>query len=1189
MRYGVMKTYKASTIRSWIKILVCVCAANALLSQGVDAACANTVSSGDQGVGISAIDDASCRNGGVGCFADVCRYCKTRDTIQSSNFVQCPTFVASPQSVSTSKPAPASVPVPVSAPASTPAVVAPTGTCAATVSVGDQGVGISAVTDASCKTGGGVGCRADSVCRFCKTKESTQASQFLWCNSFATFGSTASITTTPVTPTPTTAPTVAPGLAPTCASLVSSKNQAVGFSAFKDTTCTTDGTNCFANGGAGPCRYCKTKDTAQCKGVVACPGYSFPSSTPAPATATGGTLSVVTPATDACAATVSVGDQGVGISAVTDASCKTGGGVGCRADSVCRFCKTKESTQASQFLWCNSFATFGSTASITTTPVTPTPTTAPTVAPGLAPTCASLVSSKNQAVGFSAFKDTTCTTDGTNCFANGGAGPCRYCKTKDTAQCKGVVACPGYSFPSSTPAPATATGGTLSVVTPATDACAATVSVGDQGVGISAVTDASCKTAGGVGCRVDSVCRFCKTKESTQASQFLPCSSFTPAPTAATPSTPTSTAVTCASLVAAKNVALGFSAYTDATCATGNVGGCFQQAQAGACRYCKARETAQTKSFQACPGFSATPAPAVATPTPASTVDTCAATVSVGDQGVGISAVTDATCTTAGGVGCRVDSVCRFCKTKESTQASQFLPCSSFTPAPTAATPSTPTSTAVTCASLVAAKNVALGFSAYTDATCATGNVGGCFQQAQAGACRYCKATETAQTKSFQACPAAPTPNPATPTPSPAPFTPAPSSSAATPTPAATLTGPVITQGCKKTVSIGDSQMGISMVTDETCVTGLGTDNIGCDEGNCRFCKTRDTAASQHMHPCSEFPVIPNTAPTPAPNYCSPAITSAQSLGGIWSNVECTEWYKGTCYKANCPPCKFYDTTASAGLPACVTPPGPPPTPTPAPGAPAPNLCTDAVLSEIQPSLGISAMWDQTCTSADKDCVAACRFCQFYPTADSAPYRLCSSIMPLPPPPKYVPPAPGVVKPSPPDVNECSKQKWTAANEAAGIWANAQCYEKNSAGLCITVVCSPCSFYATEQSFKYPACVNGVFPYWPDDTPAPALLMATVRDAPPSDSSPASASLSSSFRIAIAAAAAVGVVSLFAVMVFGAKRMLERVVQASPAPESILTEQYNDGGGVVQQSQSRGQQPTQRQRKGKAMRNPASA
>lgn len=103
-------------------------------------------SSGDQDAGISAIDDATCTAGGTGCFQDVCRYCKTRDTSQSKHFVGCPTYAA---------------------PATVIPIAPTTAVCASSLSLGDQGAGIDAVADASCKDGG-TGCFADGTCHYCR-------------------------------------------------------------------------------------------------------------------------------------------------------------------------------------------------------------------------------------------------------------------------------------------------------------------------------------------------------------------------------------------------------------------------------------------------------------------------------------------------------------------------------------------------------------------------------------------------------------------------------------------------------------------------------------------------------------------------------------------------------------------------------------------------------------------------------------------------------------------------------------------------------------------------------------------------------------------------------------------------------------------------------------------------------------
>lgn len=183
-------------------------------------------------------------------------------------------------------------------------------------------------------------------------------------------------------------------------------------------------------------------------------------------------------------------------------------------------------------------------------------------------------------------------------------------------------------------------------------------------------------------------------------------------------------------------------------------------------------------------------------------------------------------------------------------------------------------------------------------------------------------------------------------------------------------------------------------------------------------------------------------------------------------------------------------------------------------------------------------MWDQTCTGADKHCVAACRYCQFYATEDSEPYTLCSFIgtpPPTSPPPAPTSPTPTVSKPPTPDVNECSKKEVTVEDEAAGIWSNAYCDSSLVWGMCVSFECRPCSFFVTKQSLKYPACVSGFIDSSP---PSEDPVMASVRRG--SASIDSAAASSSSFQIAIAVAAvAVGVVALFAALVNGAKQVLD--------------------------------------------------
>ncbi|TYZ59660.1 hypothetical protein PybrP1_005453 [[Pythium] brassicae (nom. inval.)] len=560
------------------------------------------------------------------------------------------------------------------------------------------------------------------------------------------------------------------------------------------------------------------------------------------------------------------------------------------------------------------------------------------------------------------------------------------------------------------------------------------------------------------------------------------------------------------------------------------------------------------------------------------------------DQLNGIKVITDISCVYNPVVGCFKD-ICRFCKTRDTIASSNFLQCpetaapATSTPQPTAApmtsapapvsappapipappVPSVPGTafpvipastsppyTGKLCTVVVSTGDSQVGIKAITDPGCQTEAKVGCFESV----CRYCKTKSTPQSNHLLDCPidaipsgpVAPTPAPATvPTfTPPASGTPAPTSapvsspSPAAPPPTATvaLSGQIIPQACKRTVSPGDALQGIAVITDSSC---LGEPGVGCVDSFCRFCKTKDTAASGHLLPCCDFPTVPTSVKTPGPNLCSSAVQPSQALSGIWTNVVCSQWYRGQCLKSACPLCKFFDTSASSSLAACVAPTTAPAVPAPMPGAPAANLCSDAMLSEEQPSFGIWAMWDQTCASSQSDCVSKCRYCKYGESAQSAALKGCSSITPLPPPPVFVPPPPGSVRPPTPSANECSGSM-TTQDAYNGVWRNAQCFETNAAGACVSVVCSPCSFFDTAASFKFPDCVNGITPYW-SSSPAVNLQLALSSG---SSSANAAAGALSPLEIAVAVAAVVGIATLFVVAVIATPSILAIVSSDEP-------------------------------------------
>ncbi|KAG3166878.1 hypothetical protein PI126_g4034 [Phytophthora idaei] len=131
-----------------------------------------------------------------------------------------------------------------------------------------------------------------------------------------------------------------------------------------------------------------------------------------------------------------------------------------------------------------------------------------------------------------------------------------------------------------------------------------------------------------------------------------------------------------------------------------------------------------------------------------STVD-CLSLVSVGDQGVGISAVaaTNPTCA-ANGLGCFRSGQCRFCQSRATTQSAPFLKCSSLggtsttpTSSPTSAPVNSPSptaaSTSTTCSSVVSRSGLE-GISYVSESRCnvASPTLLGCSARTS---CRLCR------------------------------------------------------------------------------------------------------------------------------------------------------------------------------------------------------------------------------------------------------------------------------------------------------------------------------------------------------------------------------------------------------------------------------------------------------------------
>lgn len=485
------------------------------------------------------------------------------------------------------------------------------------------------------------------------------------------------------------------------------------------------------------------------------------------------TLSLATSqtSTSTTACEVSDGDMSYGVRVVDDVGC-TNGGIGCYNDH-CRYCKIVDTPKSTQFESCSSFgANFSITGTVTDT----------------SGPCE--ISEGDAAVGIAAVTDADCLYGGLGCFED----HCRFCKLNETPESAAFIECSNLNTSTIvtvgtpvTPAPTVA----VTAAPSNSSACSFVVTEGDAAVGIRIVTDDSC-AGGGVGC-IDEVCRYCRVVTTVQSAAFTDCQNIaganvgTEPPTAAPTEAPTeiptgapSVSGTCQQVAAEGDIKAGIIIVPDSSCATGGLG-CISDV----CRYCRLVYTQQSAAFTDCRDVldtnSTLPLDTPA-PTPAATIDTeipteaptvaaevpvtqnpCTQVASSGDASVGISIVSDASCTN-GGVGC-IDTVCRFCKVFTTPQSTSFLNCTSIdgystvdTAAPTDGPTDAPTespvasdtssSSGATCTRTQSDGDAAAGINIFTDSSCASGGVG-CIDDV----CRFCKVTTTEQSAAFVDCP----------------------------------------------------------------------------------------------------------------------------------------------------------------------------------------------------------------------------------------------------------------------------------------------------------------------------------------------------------------------------------------------------------------------------------------------------
>ncbi|KUF97435.1 Apoptosis-inducing factor B [Phytophthora nicotianae] len=542
------------------------------------------ISDGDKAFGIQGVIDIACATGGLGCYNDHCRYCKVIDTLKSAHLESCESLGAS---------FPSMAPLTVS-------------TEACHVSSGDAAVGVGGMTDPSCLYGG-IGCFNDH-CRFCQSKPTPQSSHFLLCSWVENSSRSAESLE---------------AAKQSCSETVSDGDAAVGIKIVTDSSCSSGGLGCIDQ----ICRFCRVTTTAQSASFVDCatiagtPTTAAPATTPAPTKTPALTTVAPTkmpaptsaPSTTICTIIAAAGDVDAGINIVTDTTCASGG-LGC-IDNVCRFCRVSSSTQSSGYVDCAAI-TGTTTQTLPTSAPTPAPTPSTKVAsPAIVFECSRTISSGDKAVGLDIASDIRCSEGGTGCLDE----VCRFCKRFDTVQSQSYVDCStipssdiGFDIsfvpipvvdsdaptrmlaadsPSSLDASSRPDASDSSYEGSAASVCTMAVSSGDAAVGINIVTDTSC-SSGGTGC-IDTICRYCKTKDTDQSAHLSSCPSTTAAPL--------TTTKTCMTSVSDGDASVGINIITDTSCAIGGLG-CIDSI----CRYCKTKSTDQSTHFGSCSDYSST-------------------------------------------------------------------------------------------------------------------------------------------------------------------------------------------------------------------------------------------------------------------------------------------------------------------------------------------------------------------------------------------------------------------------------------------------------------------------------------------------------------------------------------------------------------------------------------------------------
>lgn len=762
---------------------------------------------------------------------------------------------------------------------------------------------------------------------------------------------------------------------------------AVGVQAIPDASCAAGGLGCYST----TCRFCKYSETAKSAHLMTCSsfGYNFPTLAPEPTTAP-----VAASAGDC---SISDGDQAVGIRAITDASCVIGG-LGCYSDH-CRYCKVEVTPQSAHLANCSSFsaATPTPVAAEPTTPASVAPvvdTTAPAVVDAVAPVAADTVapvvatlapiadtlapgtvvpftetptetsatpSTEEPGFGQADYVGTECTIDesfkdlGIDVVADATVTTldsdyytdgCRFCKTVDTVEYESFSFCALFPAYYTTPTADTVSPEVNTTAPVVVFDTAAPVVDTAAPVVVAPVVDTAAPVV--VAPVVDTTAPAVITDT---AAPVVVVDTLAPvvdtiAPVVDTPATdaPVTAADICTTPVSEGDAAVGIQIITDASCASGGLG-CIDTI----CRFCRVATTPESVHLSSCTDL--------LNPTPSAPATECTTPVSEGDAAAGIQVITDATCV-VGGLGCFTE-VCRYCKAVNTTQSAHLDDCTKYTNPTSAPIVTDPVFTpvdvvAVECSIDDSFKS--LGVDVAVDPTVTAADV-----DFYMDSCRFCKTFDTAESSTFVAC--------------------------ATIAGYSGTAGSIATAGsvaatCDMVVNPGDSDIGLTIVTDVSCVTAGGLGCIG--ETACKFCKQFETNQSAVYAYCDGYP-LPSAASTsgsiaavveaPVVSAVEVAIACAgnelsagDAEGGVaytYDPIHCPAGTTAGCLgDAGCKFCKHFDSVVSSHFDFC-------------PGSPASALLVHASADEAQSaqtglSDGISNLIDSNPVAMYAMAAAAC-------------------------------------------------------------------------------------------------------------------------------------------------------------------------------------------------------------------------